>query len=512
MKNKSKIFFAVFLFLILMPVYAEPANDSFLDDNLYNCIIDAYNLNKEEKKDYTYSILPEELIAITSLDCSSYSGKIEDLTGLNKLTSLTSINISGNTFIGGAITLQINETGLLKSIINLPSQLSLTDVTYTIDNNKIVSVIDGVVTGLTSGSTYITMSAKVTGNIVTEKYLVSVKEDENAKKSNNNYLSSITLSKGEINFSKDITSYTVVVSKNTNSVTISAELEDSTASYVTNYAPRKVSLKEGSNTFYIKVKAANGEINVYTIMIVRSDGNDDNNMLSNIVLSTGEINFKSTVTNYNLNVEYDVEKIEVIVTTESLLATAVVSDTALDVGENTISITVTAENGNEKVYELNVYREGYESSKNYLKALNIKGYSINFSKDVLNYNIKINNEDSLNIVATQEKSSSSISIVGNKNLKNNSIIKITVTDEDNINREYTITISKPFIYELSFEMILLFIEFIIIFILLLIVIFSPKKKAKKKNRVIPKNKICSNCKTINTPNSKVCYVCGRPFE
>lgn len=509
---KYKIFLIIFLFLLLTPVYAGPANDTFLDDNLYSCIIDAYNLTALEKKDYSYNILPEELIEIKSLDCSSYAGKIENLTGLNKLVGLTNLNISGNTFIGGAVTLKINETSTLNSTIVLPNQLTLTDSIYTVSDSKIASVNDGVVTGLSSGSTYITKTSKVTGNVIIEKYLVSVKEDENVKKSNNNFLSSLSLSTGKIDFNKNTKGYTVVVSKDVNTITINAETEDKTASFVSNYGPRKVSLKEGNNSFYIKVKAANGEINVYSLIIVKSNGKDDNNLLSNIVLSTGEIDFKSTVENYNLTVEYEVDNIDVTAVTESLLATTKISDTKLDVGENTISITVTAENGNEKIYELNVYREDIESTKNYLKSLNVKGYNINFSMDVLDYKIKIKNEDSLNIVATKDKTSSSVSIVGNKNLKNNSVIKIIVTDENDLKREYTINIIKPFIYNLSFEIIILFIEFIIIIILILLIIFRPKNKMKMNKRVIPKNKICSNCNTINTPNSKVCYVCGRPLE
>ena len=47
MKKLFRCIFALCL-LCAINVYASPANDSFLDDNLYKCIIDSYNLLKNE--------------------------------------------------------------------------------------------------------------------------------------------------------------------------------------------------------------------------------------------------------------------------------------------------------------------------------------------------------------------------------------------------------------------------------------------------------------------------------
>ena len=60
MKKFIKFFFCFILLFLVESVYAAPANDLFLDDNLYKCIIDAYNVNLTDKKDYSYNILPEE--------------------------------------------------------------------------------------------------------------------------------------------------------------------------------------------------------------------------------------------------------------------------------------------------------------------------------------------------------------------------------------------------------------------------------------------------------------------
>ena len=449
MKKLFRCIFALCL-LCAIDVYASPANDSFLDDNLYKCIIDSYNLLKNESKDYSYSILAEELNEIENLDCSKYSGKIEDLTGLNKMLGLKTINLSGNTFLGGSSNIKVGENSKLKSKITLPPNLNLTDIKYEIVNPKKASVKDGVVTGLSSGSTYIIMTAKISNNEIKEKYLVSVLETNPLKKSNNANLSSLTLTPGNIEFKSELKKYTTIVSKETTSIVIKAILANNKASFVSGYGPRTVNLNIGYNDVLIKVKAEDGTINTYTIGVVRSDGNNANTYLSDLILSVGKINFSRDVFIYTLTVSSDVDKIDIKPVTESYTSKAVVSDTKLKEGENKITITVTAENGSTKNYELIVNKEEYESEKNYLKDLKISGYDINFSKKKQNYEIKINNESSLDILATPNNSTATVSITGNKNLKNNSKVTIKVVDEDNKTRE-TRTLATG---EWSFETVL----------------------------------------------------------
>ncbi len=532
MKNVFKVAFMSVLLLFAVKVNAEPANDSFIDDNLYKCVIDSYNIGKEEYKNYNYNISIEELITITKLDCKVYSGLIENLSGLNKLTGLKSLNISGNTFLGGNLNLKIGGTGKLKSNIVLPPGLSLTDITYSYSVDGIVKVENGVVTALKGGTTYVTMTAKVTGNEIKEKYLVSVAGKQtthppttSVKKSNNAYLKSLSVSNAEIDFKKSTFVYSLFVPKNISEVTIKASLEDSKASFVSGYAPRKVTLKQGANTVYIKIKAEDGTIKTYTLGITRSNGEDTNNLLSNIELSSGEIDFKPEVTIYTISVSNDVKELKVNAKATSLLAKVEVSDTLLKVGENKITITVTPESGDKKVYQLIVNREEFDSKDNYLKSLSIDGYDIDFKKDVFNYELSIKKESSLKINAVKEVVNSSVSIIGNKELVNGSKVIIRVTDVDGNIRDYTINITKSVLFDLSYKMIILFAEFIIILILLLVIIFRPKNKGvKRNNRNINRhggngrkinfvnNKVCRKCGAINDPLAIVCYLCGTELK
>ncbi len=507
MKKVFKVLIFLFIFVVIN-VKAEPVNTNFLDDNLYACIIDSYNTLKEKNNDYAYSILPEEYLEITNLDCSKYSGKIDNLTGLNKLTSLTSINLSGNTFLGATLKLNEGETKPLVSNILLPSTLKITDIVYEVKDENIVSVNSGNITGLKDGSTTVIMTGKIGSNEIKESYLVSVVGI--TPKSSNANLSSLSFSTGELSFKSDTKKYTTIVSNVTKSVVIKATLEDSKASFVTSFGPRTINLKEGTNTVYVKVKAEDGNVNSYAISIIRSDGNDSSNSLVNIELETGKIDFNPDVTIYSLTVEYDVEELKLKAIPESTLSKVKVSDTKLEVGENKITIVVTSENKIEKTYELIVTREEYESKKNYLEQLIVENYNIDFNKTKEEYTLNIKDEKKLTISANTSNITSSVSIIGNNNLKNNSVISIKVTDEDDVVREYKITVKKLFIYDLSYKGILLISEFLIIFILLLMLIFKPKKKKKIKN-IGPKiqNKVCKKCGTINNPASKICYVCGK---
>jgi len=515
MKKNFKFVFCILLFFICSKVYASPANDSFLDDNLYKCIIDAYNVALTDKKDYTYNILPEEANTITNLDCSNYKGTIENLTGLDRLRGLTSLNLSGNLFLGGSLNIT-GSSGKLKSNIKLPSNLSLTDISYEIDNKSIVKITDNIVYPLSNGSTYVTMTAKVSGNEIKEKYLVTVSNPQ-LNKSSNAKLASLYLSNGEFSFDSDTTEYSVVVDKSVESVKINANVLDKKASFVSGFGPRIVNLKEGSNTLLVKVKAEDGTVLTYTIMVIRSDGNDLNNRLVNIELSVGKIDFKPDVYVYNFNVDSNINEIDVKGVAESSLATVDVSDTKLKVGANKITITVTSESGSKGIYELIVTREDYDSLDNYLKSLTIKNYSLDFRRDVFNYEITIGGEKALVINPITEKSDATYNIIGNNDLKNDSKIVIKVSDKEGSTREYNITVKKNSLLDLSFlidnaKWFILGIEFLIIIILIIVIISrrgpgkpkKPKSVKKVKSKVQPKvtSNVCKACGTVNDIKSK----------
>lgn len=78
----------------------------------------------------------------------------------------------------------------------------------------------------------------------------------------------------------------------------------------------------------------------------------------------------------------------------------------------------------------------------YLSNIEIKGYEIDFSRDIYEYTLKIGNEDLLDITPVLEDNNSSYIITGNDKLVNGSVINIRVITEDNDEKVYTINILK----------------------------------------------------------------------
>ncbi len=542
MKYYFKLIFVLFLLFNISNVYAEPANDMFLDDNLYKCIIDAYNKENHKSANYTYDILPEQLVAIKTLDCSKYKGKIEDLTGLNLLTGLTSLNLSGNTFLGGSIKITGNPL-TLKSNISLPNSITITDKKYIVEDTSIVKVNNGVVTPLANGSTYVTMTGKVTGNEIVEKYLVSVSSPKFNLNSNSK-LSSLYLSKGEFKFDSDVKSYATIVDNSVTSVNVVATVADKRAKFVTNYGPRTVTLKTGTNIIEVKVEAEDKTTSTYVISVIRSDGNDNNNRLANIELTVGKINFNPDVYTYSFGVASNVNEIDVKAVAESPLSTVEITDIAgntkkdkisskLKVGSNKITISVNSESNKPQQYQLIITREDYESEDNYLSSLKIDGYDINFKRDVYKYEVNIKNEKALNISAIPEKGTATYNIVDNTDLQDGSNIKVIVKDEEGSPREYNILVHKSSTFDFSnilIKWIALALELLIILILIIVIISrksnrprrpkkmkvsEPKPVKKPTNTMTMGNSssiTCKACGTVNDIKSKTCYVCGNQLK
>lgn len=214
----------------------------------------------------------------------------------------------------------------------------------------------------------------------------------------------------------------------------------------------------GRNIFYEEVKTYT--INVTRKYVDKPANNEptnntppaeevkksNNNYLSELKLSNGTLVFDKEKTEYKVTVAYNIEKMEVTTKTEDGKAKfEITGNEELKVGENTITIKVTVEDGSEREYKIEVIRKEQNanlSSNSKLKSLTIKNYNINFSSSVYDYTIKIGNEDRLNITYTTADSKSDVTVTGNENLENGSIIKVTVVAEDGTTTIYKINVKK----------------------------------------------------------------------
>lgn len=264
-------------------------------------------------------------------------------------------------------------------------------------------------------------------------------------KSTNNYLKSLTLSKGNINFKKATTTYNVNVDNNVDKVTIGADLEDSKSSFENGFGPRVVNLSLGNNTVYIKVRSESGQVRTYTLYINRNDGRDSDSSLKDITLSSGKISFDKDTLEYKVTVEYNIDKMKIEATPNSAKSKVTINGNEdLSVGDNVFKISVEAENGKVTVYTITVIRkeQGQEiSNNNNIKAITIKNHSIDFKSNVYKYTVKTN-EDELDLTITLDDENATYKIIGNSELKNGSEVKIKVTAENGDEKTYTLVVKK----------------------------------------------------------------------
>ena len=166
----------------------------------------------------------------------------------------------------------------------------------------------------------------------------------------------------------------------------------------------------------------------------------------------------------------------------------------LQEGSNEISITVTASNGTKSVYVVDVMREKLISDNSKLKVLGVKDHDISFNRDELNYSVHISYDiDQLDLIIEPEHEKATYVVTGNKDLENESIIKIKVTAEDQISiTNYTIKIEKD---KKPFN--ILFVIIPAILIIITTIVFVIKNKKGKKNVVNNINSTNNNVKEIN---------------
>ena len=314
----------------------------------------------------------------------------------------------------------------------------------------------------------------------TYTFIINRIDDRN----NSNLLKNIKLSRGKIDFDPYVTNYTVEISRFTKNVSINAELDSSTASFIEGYEPRKVQITEDVQSAILKVMSEAGSIRSYVITFVRKGNDDDindNTYLSSLTVPGTQLGFDKNTLDYTITIPYDSENVPVYAFAESDNAVVTVSNnTGLKVGNNLIEIEV--KNGkNVRVYSLHVIRKesGLDVSNSAkLDMLTIKNYNIDFNIDVLDYTVKIKREKTLLIAATPESNRADVYMYGNNDLTGFSTVRVKVIAENGLTNIYSIDIQKD-AYNKKFE-IIASVSGGIIVIATAIIIVVKKSKSKKK--------------------------------
>ena len=195
-----------------------------------------------------------------------------------------------------------------------------------------------------------------------------------APKSTNNFLKSLSVSEGKINFNKATTAYNITVDNKVDKLTLNAEQEDEKASITGTGAK---TLKLYKNTFKVVVTSESGAKKTYTINVVRKDeaGNTSDptvttkpnvetpkpvvdNTLKSLEITGHKLDFKSDTLSYTIEVDNKVTDLDISALPASNEAEVKINKPeTLVVGDNIITIDVTTPEGEVKTYTINVTRK-----------------------------------------------------------------------------------------------------------------------------------------------------------
>ena len=406
-----------------------------------------------------------------------------------KVTNISATDLEYNDLSQADIVRTIK----IKSNINTLSSLSITgsDIEFEENNLSYSATIDS--DSVTIKATPKDSNASVSGtgkktlkygkntlNVVVtaedgskKTYVLNITRPDN--RNNNNYLKSLTISNAELKFNKDVTLYDINVDKNISTIKISAEVEDEKATFVKKYGPRSVKLKYGKNEILIKVSAENEKVRTYTINVNRKDGRSNDNTLSSLSITPGNIIFNKNTTSYYINVDSTVEEIGINAeTSDSKAKIKIEKPDSLLTGKNEYKVIVTAEDGTSRTYQLFVTKgeSVHEPSGNNNAKIVVKGYNINFDPNIADYTL-VTTDKSLDVDVITEDVNAKYEIIGNKDLISGSIVKIVIIAENGSKKYYSIkTIEKELTTPMLISMITITLANVILACMLIF-----KKKA-----------------------------------
>ena len=289
-------------------------------------------------------------------DITSGTGETKDIL-LTKQVTVTSPKSSVNTLS----SLKVDDV----SVSGFSSSKTAYSLPETTKNSIVISGTATDSKAIVSGNGTKTLRyGKNTFNIVVTaengaKKTYSINISKKDPRNSNNYLQSLTIDKGTIDFKKDTTSYTIRVEHSVNEVNIVAAPEDSKAKVS---GTGSKTLKDYVNEFKVIVKAENESTRTYVIKVIRQDesGNfgklNTDNSVKSITITDYDLEFKKDVKKYNILVE-DIENVEFKVVPNNAAATvSITNNTDLQPGLNVVKIQITAENGDINEYIFNVYK------------------------------------------------------------------------------------------------------------------------------------------------------------
>lgn len=425
----------------------------------------------------TFSLKLSNLQAATSSQTLYADAITKNFTVMNKEASLTNLTLS-NAELSPSFS---------SNVYNYTATINSSSTTITATKKDSYSKVSGAgKKTLSYGENVFKVVVTSEDGTQTKTYKITITRPDNRETINT--LSAIKTSNGVLSpsFSKNVYSYKISLDPNVSSITITPTKEGTKSTFVSGYSGGTFKLNYGDNKVLIKVKSESGKINTYTIVINRRDNRNTNNYLKTLKIENANIEFDKNTLNYSVIVKNNINKINIMATTEHSTATVSgIGEKALKEGSNKFEVKVKAENETIRTYTINIKRltkdEDVSSNTN-LKELQINNYPINFNKSTYSYTLEIGDETSLDIKYSPEDITSIVNVNGNTDLKDGSVITIKVTSTDGSTKDYIIRVTKTQIEETGIntrELLIFIMGFALGAVLTSIISLIALKKKKK---------------------------------
>lgn len=302
--------------------------------------------------------VPSEIVVGDTFDLQvlvNSSNALDYINGINaKVTTDGSVLKLTNIKINDKLMSEVKDNNLVAVGTKIGSNEVLLTLTFT---------------AISKGTGEVSLSGELAKDTIDSiEEFTSITKEINVTRSlsSNNNLSSLKSSVGtfDIAFDKDVTVYTLTVPYDTESVILSGGLEDIN-SVVDGLIEYK--LTEDKTVANITVTSESGEKKVYTVYIIKEAKPvvtpvvyyySSNNYLKSLEIEGYEITFDKETLEYKIKVKSDVTSLDIKAIPESNKSRVeITGNEKFKKGNNTVTITVTAEDGSTREYKITVDKE-----------------------------------------------------------------------------------------------------------------------------------------------------------
>lgn len=287
--------------------------------------------------------------------------------------------------------------------------------------------------------------------------------------SDNNNLKLLEINGHVLNpiFSPDITSYELTVSNDVSSLNIVALAADDKSRVSIIGAS---DLKEGTNTITISVTAENNTVKHYKITVIKEKAqevinpsipsNDATLSFLEVLNGSYSLNpfFSSNIKSYAVTIPNDITYANIKALANENANIKITGNANLKVGNNIVTVTVTAEDGTEEIYEIIVVRqamsvEQVKSSNANLKLLILPNLIPEFNRNITDYTVTIPREVTavdIKAIAEDPKAKVELFYDGELIIGQNNLVEVVVTAEDGTVKYYAFNIYRSEIESSSY--------------------------------------------------------------